>query len=428
MKLSLWLGLVFCLLWQSCIAQEPSPRWKFTNEAWSPAFTKTAVLIQSTGKIIALDRATGKRLWEISESPYSSWSDNEFGTAENALIGTTQTKSTSEIIVIAVYPPDKNASSRISQVLLKGITVQDGKSLWSVPIAVDRGDADSTRWGTLAQKPLGVYGETLVLSSHGRDARLFFRSAVTGQDQVPAKAEDREFLRRSAEQTGTGDKISDAYLKYGLLKIAPDASLPFQLSAIAPKYDGSGTAIGKVDNKILVYSDTDQGGAGQSSFPKFVICYDTAGKIQWIYPRRPKSYDWDKGMFQGNREFQLETPTLNAATRSLVVPRWTQGLTCLDTSTKRILWKRKEVEGLVTTLSYGQGFLYCVDKITAPPEKNNLRYTQVSYLDGRTGKVLKMFRLPAGALFVAGGDLLLIPHDDAPAHYLACYSLPELLK
>lgn len=386
---------LFCLLGQSSHASELPYRWMLKNVSfWYPVFTETTILLRSANKLIALDRATGKRLWENPGTPYSSYGSSGYPELANALIGVSQSQSGPKVLVMTftANPLDENNP----QVTLQGLSAASDKPLWSQPIYTDSKYVQTTWWGNLHQQPLGVYGETIVLCTRGKDPQIFFRNTRTGEELDPHKPSDLAFLRQSAKQCGDGYRIALAFLERGLVKIDSKASQPISLVTIAPEYEGSGTPVGMADGKVVVYIDTDGGGAGQSAFPKYVLCHNTAGKVLWAYPRRPTKQDWEKTfssrpLYSG---FLFQGALLNPGAHCVLVQPY-DGAVCLDLSTRRTLWKK--VGRFFQTYTFGKGFVrYTQVDSNANRRSHSRPYARIAYLHGRSGRLIKTVRLPVG--------------------------------
>lgn len=407
--------------------EQPTPRWHIPAKQGDSGHTRQLLTTPEAGivtldRLLAFDRKTGRVLWEHKDE-YTS--QQQGGITINTgniwrLVGLVQAEQgrslaiilTSQYSVSLSSPSDENY-----QYAYRGLDLQTGKEVWSFPVRMANISKASYFYPAAMWQPLGVYGSVLALCTHRQQGDLQLRNALTGALLDPSNPADQSLIRSSAQQFGAHYDLAADYLERGLVKLDSRADAPISLASVSLAYSGFGEAVGVANGLVVVRIDEDDGSAGHSVWPKYLLCYTVQGKKLWTFPKgRPRMYKMagDKVIMGTDMEWGYIVPKAG-----VVVTRdngYTYGVRLTD---GKQLWKRSDM-GLEDGIAYGRGSLILASYF----QHRGAFYSRLGQLDPQTGVIRWLSQIPLSSrLFLQGDDLFLMGHDGA----LSVYSFRALL-
>jgi hypothetical protein len=175
--------------------------------------------------------------------------------------------------------------------------------------------------------------------------------------------------------------------------------------------------------RVVLYTNAGDDVPGQSTFPRYVECVDLTGAMHWSFPKDLKFISADKMSTIPDLYSILPVTSCRTCGTVLCVNakvdrngkfRWYG----LDVRDGKVLWKSAVVDEPPVTAECGAGFLVIAYRNTARGKVN------LEWMDGRTGKMVRIAPAPNAAMMVvAGSDLLVV---DPNGNLSAC-SLETIL-
>jgi outer membrane protein assembly factor BamB len=433
----------------------PPPRWQaplYEKHLDYPHYVQcqpagSALIFAYYSDIVALDRTTGRRLWQRKAltakvidgdltklqplAPYSpanaaDYAGETFRTYWQ-LLGTGNAATGGDIVLMGEqqthvvhddtqFNKQRTVSETTDEVAIQAAT---GQELWRRPIDPD------------------VYFRTvlndLIIESQGRNVEaqpgqplsLRYRDLGTGGPLEPDSRQVQPSIRAlSAGKDGTPALVRSFG---GLDRIdlnAATAAYLYRARTYLLNY-----AVFASKKRIVFHNNLDDDGMGHSVWPRYVECTNLEGKLIWRFPRilQQKGVD-DPATIREPYSIDPMAPCRATGTVLCVSdgPIGDVGKYYwygLDVRDGHVKWRRAMDSNRLKIAELGRGFLFAVQAGGA--NGKNADHSALGWLDSADGKPHWITQTPVVANFFIGGDDLLLLD---PQGNLRAYPMKTLIR